>query len=183
MTKASKDFSQGKVYVIRNIVNDKVYVGSTTQPLSKRMAWHRRDARLRPYPLYEDMLAHGTHNFYIELLEAYPCENIEQLNKREGEYIRQLEAITKGYNLKVAGRGKPEYYKENGEKIREKIYEYRKNNKAIIAETDKKHYESNKEEILKKKAEYRDANRESINLKQRQRNALKRAQKQLAATP
>ena len=32
----------------------------------------------------------GKQRFYIELYEEYPCENIEQLRKREGEIIREL---------------------------------------------------------------------------------------------
>ena len=35
------DYPNGKIYNILNDVNDDVYVGSTTQSLSKRMAKHR----------------------------------------------------------------------------------------------------------------------------------------------
>ena len=40
-----KDYKNGKIYCIRNNINDDIYVGSTTQPLSKRMAQHREDAK------------------------------------------------------------------------------------------------------------------------------------------
>ena len=40
-----KDYKNGKIYCIRNNINDDIYVGSTTQPLSKRMAWHRDAAK------------------------------------------------------------------------------------------------------------------------------------------
>ena len=38
-----RDYNNGKIYCIRNHVNDKIYVGSTCQSLSKRMAYHRDD--------------------------------------------------------------------------------------------------------------------------------------------
>ncbi len=38
------DYAQGKIYAIRIHLNEKVYVGSTTQPLSARMAEHRGSA-------------------------------------------------------------------------------------------------------------------------------------------
>ena len=36
MVKNGKDFSKGKIYCIRNNIDDEIYIGSTTQPLSKR---------------------------------------------------------------------------------------------------------------------------------------------------
>ena len=45
MAQNSKDYKNGKIYCIRNNINDDIYVGSTTQPLSKRMALHRQDAK------------------------------------------------------------------------------------------------------------------------------------------
>ena len=40
-----KDFSNGKIYCIRNTIDDNIYVGCTCQSLSKRMAYHRGDAK------------------------------------------------------------------------------------------------------------------------------------------
>ena len=45
MSQNSKDYKNGKIYCIRNNIDDNIYVGSTTQPLSKRMALHRQSAR------------------------------------------------------------------------------------------------------------------------------------------
>ena len=36
------DYKNGKIYQILNTIDDDCYVGSTTQPLSKRMAYHRK---------------------------------------------------------------------------------------------------------------------------------------------
>ena len=41
------DYKSGKIYCIRNDINDEIYVGSTTQSLSQRMAKHRSDKKKR----------------------------------------------------------------------------------------------------------------------------------------
>ena len=43
MSRQSKDYSQGKIYCIRNTISDEIYIGSTCQSLSQRMAQHRRN--------------------------------------------------------------------------------------------------------------------------------------------
>ena len=57
------------------------------------------------------------------MYENYPCENKEQLNKREGEIIREIGTV----NKQIAGRTYKEYYEDNYyEKNKEKIAEQRK---------------------------------------------------------
>ena len=73
---ASKDYKNGKIYCVRNTVDDDVYVGSTTQPLSKRMACHRRGMKgyKKDRMFYSKMNELGVDKFYIELIEECPCE-------------------------------------------------------------------------------------------------------------
>ena len=80
------DYKNGKIYKILNTIDDDCYVGSTCQPLSKRMAKHRESMHntvKKDRKLYAKMHELGVDNFYIELIEEFPCENIEQLRKRE----------------------------------------------------------------------------------------------------
>jgi hypothetical protein len=61
------------------------------------------------------------------LVENYPCNNREELCKREGEIIRLIGTL----NSNIAGRDKMLYYIDNADKIKEqhKIYdEARKHN-------------------------------------------------------
>ena len=147
-----RNYRNGKVYCIRNTVNDEVYVGSTTQRLSKRMAKHREDFKNEKYKsnkLYLQMKEHGNDNFYIELIEECPVENIEQLRKKEGEYIRQLGTL----NTAIAGRKKPEWIGENKEHLKNYQANHYQENKEKHQENMKRYREEHKEEIRAKKAE------------------------------
>ena len=117
------DYQNGKVYVIRNHINDKVYVGSTCQELSQRMTDHRKNTRranVKHIKLYLTMNELGVDNFYIELYKFNPCSCISELHKAEGEAIRILNSVNDGYNARVAGRSPKEackaYYDRNREK-------------------------------------------------------------------
>ena len=152
-----KDYKNGRIYCIRNNITDDIYIGSTTQPLSKRMAWHRQDAKHKAkmhYMLYSKFNEIGIDNFYIELLENYPCETLEQLRKREGEFIREMATL----NSLMAGRTKKEYREQNKDKRRE----YLEQNKDIIKEKNKEYYDTNKEKIKEQLKEYREQNKEKI---------------------
>lgn len=107
------DYKYGKIYVIRSYKTNLVYVGSTTQHLCQRMSKHRIN--------YKQWLKNGTgfmtsyklldfDDAYIELLEEYPCENKNQLQRKEGEYIRNMENVV---NKFIAGRTHAEYKKDN----------------------------------------------------------------------
>jgi group I intron endonuclease len=129
MAQNSKDYKNGKIYCIRNKITDDIYVGSTTQPLSKRMAKHRQNAKCENrmhYIFYSKVNERGLENFYIELIEDCPCESLEQLRKREGHYIREMGTL----NHKIAGRTGKEWEQDNKEKRKE----YFEQNKDKIKE-------------------------------------------------
>lgn len=163
-----KDFSKGKIYVVRNTVNDMVYVGSTCQSLSKRMAKHRTVSKTnncKHYPLYKAFNEIGVDHFYIELIENYPCENIEQLLAREGHYIRNFNTHTNGYNKRVEGRTDKEYYQNNKEQIAQKNKEWRDTHKHLLQQYFKDRYKENKVQVLEKRRHYRDENKEQIRIR------------------
>jgi len=113
----------GYIYIIRSKQTDKVYVGSTELTLNKRFNKHKtQNCTSREILKYSDAT--------IELLELIDCENREQLERREGEYIRQYNCV----NKKIAGRTDKEYREENKEKKKEYNKEYREENKQAIAE-------------------------------------------------
>ena len=68
-----KDYKNGKIYCIRNNIDDDIYIGSTTQSLSKRLAKHRADSmnkKTMHIKLYVKMHEHGLDKFYIELIRV-----------------------------------------------------------------------------------------------------------------
>ena len=141
-----KDFKNGKIYSIRNWVDDDIYVGSTTQTLSKRMERHRGNLNSEKcwnYRLYQKMRDVGKEHFYIELIEKYECNDIEELRKKEGEWIRKIGTL----NQLVAGRTKKEHYIENRDRILAEQKEYADNHKEQRREYDKQRREDKREEI------------------------------------
>ena len=82
MGESSRKYENGKIYCIRNCIDNDVYAGHTTQALSKRMDKHRSDCRTSKSQsriIYLKMRELGIENFYIELLEKYPCDDIEDV--------------------------------------------------------------------------------------------------------
>jgi hypothetical protein len=105
-------YNNGKIYTIRcRTDNNLIYVGSTIQPLHKRFHGHKMKLLNGGYNhrfLYNKMNDLGIDNFYIELYENYNCNSKEELNRREGEVIREIGNL----NHTIAGRTKPEREKE-----------------------------------------------------------------------
>ena len=145
-------YKNGKIYTIRYKNDDSlIYVGSTVQPLFKR--WHSHKSRVNNEKfnnilLYKKIRETNIEDWYIELYEDFSCERREQLDKREGEVIRQIGTLNKC----IAGRTKKEWDKDNIDKIKEYQKEYREANK----EYQKEYYEVNKD----KKKEYYEANKD-----------------------
>ena len=89
-------------------------------------------------------------DWYIELYEKFPCNDKQELHKREGEVIREISNL----NRNVAGRSYKEYRYDNKEKIKqyyennkEKVKQCRENNKEKIANYEKQYREENKEKL------------------------------------
>jgi hypothetical protein len=135
----------GRVYSIRSHQTTDIYIGSTTQILSKRMSDHRKDykrylngqfAYVSSYKIlqYEDA--------YIELEFEGEFESKYALMKKEGEYIREKECVNKN----VAGRTDAEYRVDN----KLQINKWREENKQYLLKYGKEYQEINREQILKK---------------------------------
>ena len=166
--KKKKDFSNGKIYCIRNCLDDDIYIGSTCQPLSKRMTKHResmKDSKRQHLKIYEKMNDLGIEMFYIELIENYPCENIEQLNRREGEHIREKQSVL---NKRIGGRTVKEWCDDNIERVQENKHKYHIQNKEKINERSRQHYQENKEYLKQYQNEYKENNREKVLERKRQ---------------
>jgi hypothetical protein len=85
------NYELGKIYTIRSSETVGVYVGSTCDNLAKRFGGHKASYKLNENVSSKHIFDYGIENAYIELLENYPCNSREELNKREGEHMRLME--------------------------------------------------------------------------------------------
>jgi hypothetical protein len=93
------DYSQGKIYKIVCNETGMIYIGSTVQTLKNRLHRHKSN--------YKSSLDGKTDcqcasfaiiqfdNYYIELIEHYPCNSKTELEIREGYWQKQIECVNK----------------------------------------------------------------------------------------
>ena len=140
----------GHVYSIRTHQTTDIYIGSTTQPLSKRMVNHRTD-----YKNYLDGSKKYYTSFeiikypdsYIELIYEGEFESKLEMQKREGQEIRNTNCV----NKRIAGRTMQEYYKDNKTQILENVKQYYKENREKLLEYQKEYQKDNRETIAEQK--------------------------------
>ncbi len=95
----------GMIYLVRNLVDGKCYVGQTMQRLKRRWKGHLRWARKgASTPLATAMRKCGAENFVIESLEV--ASTRAELNRLEGKWIKKLRTVVpNGYNATAGGSG------------------------------------------------------------------------------
>ena len=110
-------FQRGKIYAIRSADSDMVYIGSTVSTLTRRIYEHRAN-----FKAYQAGKGHYVTSYklldleghYIELVENYPCADRNELNRREGQIMRETAGCI---NKIIAGRTPAEYCQDNKEAI------------------------------------------------------------------
>jgi hypothetical protein len=121
--KRMPDYKQGKIYCIRSYQTEQIYIGSTTKTLAQRLAKHKSNMKSGNRSVIEIL---QYEDAYIELIELFPCNSKEELNKKEGEHIRTNNCV----NKQIAGRTLKEYLETKKEKIKEYMKEYREKRKS-----------------------------------------------------
>jgi hypothetical protein len=156
------DYQKAKIYVIRSHKTNSVYIGATTQSLSKRMAKHRSDMKIyeaNPNPKSKNNCRSREivkyDDSYIELVEDFPCENKEQLNKREGEIIRSTRGCV---NRCVPGRTDEEKHELSKQRKRE----YHIKNREKELARSRAYKEAHRQQVLDRSKAYRESHREQI---------------------
>jgi hypothetical protein len=104
------------------------------QPLYARLSAHKRKMKYSSKILFEKY-----DDVRIELIEYFPCDNKEQLNKKEGEYIRKLDCV----NRNIAGRTMKEYNQDKKEHHQKWYHD----NKQYKLDYQKEYSKNNKEKI------------------------------------
>ena len=159
------NYQNGKIYSIRSHQTDDIYIGSSTNPISKRFSTHKSKYNNWINDLHRYVSSFELFKYddvYYELIECFPCNSKEELHKREGEIIRETENCV---NKRIAGRTKKQYREDNREVIKEKKKQYREDNREMVLLKKKQYYENNKNVILSQQKEHRDENPEHYKLK------------------
>ena len=149
------DYHKGKIYKILNTIDNEIYVGSTCELLSQRMARHRSTMKSIPHlKLYKHMHELGVEHFYIELIEDCPCDRNEELVKREGEIIRSIGTLNKNGTINIKENSKGyhrqydrQYYQDNLETRKEQKHIWYEQNKEQQQIRNKQYYEQNREQV------------------------------------
>ena len=147
------NYQNGKIYIIKSNETTDVYIGSTIKSLNDRFSGHK--SKYKNNKLSSAKLLLQYNDCWIELLEHYPCENKQQLCKREGDFIRLYG--DKCVNREIAGRTRTEWEHDMDDHIKQRR---------------KVFYEKNKVEILEKQALNKDKKRE-YDMKYREEKAEK----------
>lgn len=103
----------GRIYVLKNKANDKVYIGQTTVSLNERLHQHLKPSTIKSkhqYKLYSAIDELGSDKFYIELLEDNVDYNL--LDEREEYWIDYYDSFNNGYNSTPGGKGGKLIFKE-----------------------------------------------------------------------
>jgi len=173
------DYSNGKIYKIVCNITGEQYIGATIQKLSYRLSNHVRHKNTEKKYKSKDIILRG--DYQIVLIENYPCNNKEELEKKEREHIENNICVNKVIptrtkkewtyeNRDVANERAKLYRKTNIEDVKQYEKQYREKNKDKI----KEYYEKNKDEINRKKREKREKNKDELNRKQRELRAKKK---------
>ena len=137
------------IYLLKNTINNKVYVGQTWNSLEER--WASGYGYIKSKYLYNAICDYGDDKFYYEILTL--CSTQEMADYWEDFFIKKFDSInrSKGFNLRNGGaHGK--FSEESRKKMSEKL----KGNKYSLGykhteESKKKMSESQKGKFVSEK--------------------------------
>jgi hypothetical protein len=92
------NYENGKIYKVVCNKTNLIYIGSTCRPLNKRLIDHRQSYRQflnQNYNNHSIFEIIKNNDYKIELVEQFPCENKQELLKKEREYILSTTCVNK----------------------------------------------------------------------------------------
>jgi hypothetical protein len=166
------NYANGKIYKIVCNITGEQYIGGTTQKLSQRLTQHvLRSKNDKKNMKSKEIILRG--DYQIVLIESYPCNNKEELERKEREHIESNICV----NKIIPTRTDKEWREAHKEEITLNKKEYYNTHKEVIILRGTEYRNKNKEEIKLKKKEYYNKNKESIALKNKEYKDRKRQEK------
>lgn len=114
------------IYMHRNLINDKIYIGQTNNP---KRRWRLNGREYQPNKgnesrFWNAIKKYGWENFSHKILVI--CDTRDEANEVEIEYIKKYQSYLKdkGYNIVTDGKGQDSFFykltKEQQEEYRKK---------------------------------------------------------------
>jgi len=105
----------GIVYLVKNVIDGKVYVGQTRKSAHERWRQHVRCKKADCPKLHNAIGKYGPEKFTVE--EFCYCFDKESLDKSEIDAILAFDSINSGYNIQAGGNSSNKGIKKNPEWI------------------------------------------------------------------
>ena len=115
----------GYIYKITNLINQKAYIGKTTNTIKERWGEHiseSKSERAKNRPIYRAINKYGVENFSIELIEEV---DIKELSDKEIYWIGYYDTYNNGYNATLGGDGRILYDYDSIKELIQKEYSTR----------------------------------------------------------
>lgn len=169
------NYANGKIYkIVSDDLPNMCYIGSTTQILSKRLGKHKSDYKQYLKGNGNNMSSYElikTGNAIIYLIQDCPCASRNELERIEGEFIREYrfdptrEMVCNRY---IAGRTPKEYRQDHKVKLNLNAKQYHQDHKVKLNLQMKQYHEQNKVKRLIQMKQYSEDNKEKISLRKKQ---------------
>ena len=134
------DYENGKIYKLTCAETCKVYIGSTTLALPRRLSGHKS--------ITSTNITRNFINPKIELIELYPCKTKQDLLWKEREWMEKTDCINQF--LPIMTKDEKRIYQKNWERDNYKKIAISKQ-KKITCECGSSFSRSNKSQHLKTK--------------------------------
>lgn len=89
------------IYIISNIINDKVYIGQTSRPIESREKEHFYYYKTIDTHIYRAMRKYGVENF--NMTPICSVFNVDDLDDLEIQIISEYDSFHNGYNMNEGG--------------------------------------------------------------------------------
>jgi hypothetical protein len=151
-------YEKAKIYKLE-CEDGHYYYGSTINELRVRLSGHKDAATFRPYRVYQHINELGWDKVKIVLVEAFPCTDRDELNRKENEYISSHKSDPFCLNTICAF--------VSDEEREERKHRYQDQHKHELAEYHRQKRTGNPE-VAEYQRQYRDANKEKLREQKRQ---------------
>ena len=123
MIKVNKENNNYIIYKVQNECMGEVYIGATTSSLNERKLDHIQKANKETgHQFQEEIATYGEDTFIWEQIDT--AENINELARKEKEYIFQYNSKEEGYNSDAGGG------------IQKTVYQYSVDDGLLVGQYD-----------------------------------------------